>query len=308
LKTNPVRQVRPGYEYAVRRHSYAGKAGLALKVVLFCGGLGTRLRESGGRNLPKPLVQIGYRPILWHVMKYYAHFGHKEFILCLGYAADMIKQYFLNYEEWVTNNFTLSDGGRNVALENCDISDWRISFVDTGLRSNIGERLKAVEPYLGDDEMFLANYADGLTDLNLSHLVETFRKSGKVACFLAVKPSYSFHVVRLGEDHLVSDIRSVRETDVTINGGYFVFRRAIFDHIQAGEELVNEPFARLIQSKQLLAYPYEKFWSMDTFKEQAELTEMFERGNPPWAVWQKDGTRNGECSPKCSTKVQLQGL
>jgi glucose-1-phosphate cytidylyltransferase len=256
-----------------------------VKVVIFCGGLGTRLREPGGRNLPKPLVQIGYRPILWHVMKYYAHFGHTDFILCLGYAADLIKQYFLNYDEWVSNNFTLSNGGRDVHLEGRDISDWRIQFVDTGMRSNIGQRLKAVQPYLEGEELFLANYADGLTDMDLNDQIETFRDSGKTACFLAAKPSYSFHVVRYGEQNLVHDIRSVRDANVIINGGYFVFRQSIFDHMHEGEELVAEPFSRLIEQQQLLAYPYENFWCMDTFKEQAELTEMYESGSPPWAVW-----------------------
>ena len=262
-----------------------------MKVVIFCGGLGTRLRESGGRNLPKPLVRIGYRPMLWHVMKYYAHFGHKDFILCLGNAADLIKEYFLHYNEWVTNNLTLSDGGETVELETSDIRDWRITFVDTGLRSNVGERLKAVESYLGDDEMFLANYADGLTDLDLPRQVETFLKSGKVACFLAVKPSQSFHVVRFDKNNLVKDIRFVRDSDVIINGGYFVFRRSIFDYIRDGEELVLKPFARLIGEQQLLAYPYENYWCMDTFKEQAELTEMYEQGNPPWAIWENDAKR-----------------
>lgn len=259
-----------------------------MKVVIFCGGLGTRLSGSGGRNLPKPLVHIGYRPILWHVMKYYAHFGHQDFILCLGNAADQIKDYFLTYSEWVSNNFTMTDGGKTVRLETEDIGDWRITFVDTGMHSNVGQRLKAVEPYLGDDEIFLANYADGLTDLNLHHQVDTFRASGKIGCFLASKPSQSFHVVRYGEDNVVSDISTVRDADVMINAGYFVFRREIFDYIGEGEELVQEPFARLIGERQLIAYPYENFWSMDTFKDQVELTEMYERGNPPWCVWDTD--------------------
>jgi glucose-1-phosphate cytidylyltransferase len=259
-----------------------------MKVVIFCGGLGTRLSGADGKSLPKPLVRIGYRPMLWHVMKYYAHFGHKDFILCLGNAAELIKEYFLNYNEWVSNNFTLTDGGKTVDLETEDIGDWHITFVDTGARSNVGERLKAVEPYLRDEEIFLANYADGLTDLDLSRQVETLRTSGKVGCFLAVKPSQSFHVVRFGEDNVVSDISPVRDANVIINGGYFVFRRSIFDYIKQGEELVHEPFARLIRERQLLAYPYENFWSMDTFKDQVELTEMYERGNPPWAVWEED--------------------
>ena len=133
-----------------------------MKVVLFCGGLGMRIRDA--ENLPKPMVQIGYRPILWHVMKYYAHFGHKDFILCLGYGADTIKNYFLNYNECVSNDFVLSGGGKRLDLISSDIHDWRITFVDTGIHSNIGQRLKAVERYLAGEESFLANYTDGLSD------------------------------------------------------------------------------------------------------------------------------------------------
>ena len=142
------------------------RGGPAMKVVLFCGGLGTRLREYTG-EIPKPMVKIGYRPILWHLMKYYAHFGHKDFVLCLGYKADVIKEFFLHYEEWISNDFTLSKGGRELTLENNDIEDWNITFVDTGLHANIGERLVAVRKYVEDEEIFLANYSDGLTDLDL---------------------------------------------------------------------------------------------------------------------------------------------
>jgi glucose-1-phosphate cytidylyltransferase len=137
-----------------------------VKVVLFCGGLGTRLRDLSG-EVPKPMVNIGYRPILWHVMRYYAHFGHKDFILCLGYKADVIKKFFLTYEEWISNDFTLSKGGKQIELKNNDIADWNITFVDTGLHANIGQRLLAVREYVENEEMFLANYADGLTDLGL---------------------------------------------------------------------------------------------------------------------------------------------
>ena len=137
-----------------------------MKVVLFCGGLGTRLGELT-EDVPKPLVKIGYRPILWHLMKYYAHYGHKDFILCLGYKADKIKDYFLNYNEYISNDFTMSEGGRNIELMQSDIADWKITFVDTGLRANIGQRLKAVQKHLAGEEMFLANYADGSGELGL---------------------------------------------------------------------------------------------------------------------------------------------
>jgi glucose-1-phosphate cytidylyltransferase len=256
-----------------------------MKVVLFCGGLGTRLRDLSG-EMPKPMVKIGYRPILWHVMKYYAHYGHKDFILCLGYRAEVIKEYFLNYNEYVSNDFTMSKGGKELNLKQSDISDWSITFVDTGLRSNIGQRLKAVEEYLKDEEIFLANYSDGLTNLPLPDMIDHFVKSGKIGCFICVKPSQSFHVVSLRDGYHIEKIEYVRDTDITINGGFYVFRREIFQYIKDGEELVVEPFQRLIKENQLIAYRYDKFWyCMDTFKEQQELNDMLERDEAPWEVW-----------------------
>ena len=151
-----------------------------------------RMREYS-EAVPKPMVPIGYRPILWHVMKYYAHYGHKDFVLCLGYKADVIKHYFLNYDECLSNDFVLSHSGKRLELMSSDIDEWRITFADTGLTSNIGQRLKAVQKYLGDEEMFLANYSDCLSDVNLSEVVESFAPSGNLACFVSVKPRASFH-------------------------------------------------------------------------------------------------------------------
>jgi glucose-1-phosphate cytidylyltransferase len=144
-----------------------------MKVVLFCGGLGTRLKEYS-ETVPKPMVEIGYRPLMWHLMRYYAHFGHKEFILCLGYKGDVIKKYFLEYNECLSNDFVYTRGGKGIQLYNNDIEDWSISFVDTGLQSNIGQRLMAVREYLAGDQVFLANYADGLTDLDLNLYLDHF--------------------------------------------------------------------------------------------------------------------------------------
>ena len=256
-----------------------------MKVVLFCGGLGTRLREVS-ENIPKPMVHIGYRPILWHVMKYYAHYGHKDFILCLGYKADVIKNYFLNYNECVSNDFTLMEGGKTLELLNSDIQDWKITFVDTGLNSNIGQRFKAIEKYLEGEEAFLANYSDGLTDLFLPKLLDDFYKQDKIASFLCVKPSQSFHLVSMKEDGVVNEIRDVKQAGIRINGGYFVFKKEIFKYINQGEELVVEPFQRLIKMEQLIAYNYDGFWAcMDTFKEQQQLDDMFSQGKAPWEVW-----------------------
>jgi len=255
-----------------------------MKVVLFCGGLGTSLGALT-ENIPKPLVHIGYRPILWHVMKYYAHFGHKEFILCLGYRADTIKDYFLNYKEYLSNDFTMSNGGRDIHLEQNDIADWKITFVDTGLKANIGQRLLAVERYLAGEEIFLANYSDGLTDCALPDMIDGLLKSGKIASFLCAKPSQSFHVAELESDNSVRSIQSVRKSDIRINAGFFVFKKDIFNYIKPGEELVVEPFQRLIAERKIIGYPSDHFWCMDTFKEHQELTDMVNLGTPPWEVW-----------------------
>jgi glucose-1-phosphate cytidylyltransferase len=256
-----------------------------MKVVLFCGGLGTRIRDLSG-GLPKPMVNIGNRPILWHIMKYYAHFGHKDFILCLGYKADIIKEFFLHFDKCLSSDFTLSNGHRQVHQNESDISEWNITFVDVGLKANIGQRLKAVQKYLVGDEYFLAHYSDALTDMYLPDQIDSFKKSGKIGCFICVKPSQSFHVVSLGKEASVKSIEYVRNTDLLINGGYFVFRKEIFEYMKDGEELVVEPFQRLIKDNLLFGYKYDKFWyCMDTFKEQQELNDMFESGKAPWEVW-----------------------
>jgi glucose-1-phosphate cytidylyltransferase len=260
-----------------------------MKVVLFCGGLGMRIRDAG--DIPKPMVHIGYRPLLWHVMKYYAHFGHTDFILCLGYRGDAIKDYFLNYSECASNDFVLSGGGKNLELLNSDIQDWRITFADTGVSSNIGQRLKAVEKYLEGEEVFLANYSDGLTDLPLPQQLEHFRQQGKVASFLCVRPNLSYHVVSLQEgSSLVSGIHAIDNGDVRINGGYFVFRKEIFSYMRDKEELVLEPFQRLVQEKQLTGYVYDGFWaSMDTFKDKQQLETLYSTGAAPWQIWKSNG-------------------
>ena len=257
-----------------------------MKVVLFCGGLGMRIREYS-EDVPKPMVPIGYRPILWHVMKYYAHYGHKDFILCLGYKADVIKKYFLNYDEALSNDFTLSGAG-NVDLANSDIHDWRISFVDTGISTNIGGRLRAVREYLDNDEYFLANYSDNLTDVALPEMIDGFQGQGRVASFLCVRPSQSFHMVSMDGNNVVSRITHAGKADMRINGGYFVLRKDVFDYMQPGEELVEEPFQRLIEKKLLSAYRYDGFFvSMDTFKERQALEELYATGNAPWTTWAK---------------------
>ena len=256
-----------------------------MKVVLFCGGLGMRMREAG-ENVPKPMVTIGYRPILWHLMRYYAHYGHKDFILCLGYRGDLIKDYFLNYRETVSNDFVLSEGGKKLELMGTDIQDWRITFAETGIDSSIGMRLKAIERYVADQPEFLANYSDGLTDLQLPVQFEHFRARRSVASFLSVRPNLSYHLVNTEADGHVQSIRELRSCPIRINGGFFIMTRDIFRYIDEGDELVEAPFRRLIQEQRLTAYEYDGFWmSMDTFKDRQRLEDIYARGSAPWQVW-----------------------
>jgi glucose-1-phosphate cytidylyltransferase len=258
-----------------------------MKVVLFCGGLGLRMRDASER-LPKPMVPIGDRPLLLHVMKYYAHFGHTDFILCLGYKGEVIKEYFLNYKEALLNDFVFSEGGKRLQVLRSDIQDWTITFVDTGLDSNIGQRLQTVEPYLCGEDVFLANYADVLTDLHLPMMLDEFRSQKMIASFLCVKPTHSFHVVSMNEDDVVEDIQPLAAANIWINGGYFIFRKEIFDYLGEGEELVVEPFQRLIKESRLHTYPHSGFWApMDTLVDHQTLERLANEPRPPWAVWQR---------------------
>ena len=265
-----------------------------MKVVLFCGGQGTRLREYS-EMIPKPMVPAGNKPIIWNVMSYYAYYGFKDFILCLGYKGDAIKEYFVNYREYMTNDFILSKGGKKIDYihRESDMHDWKITFVDTGLNSNLGMRLLKVKDLLKNEEMFLANYTDGLTDMNLFEMVDNFRKKKNyTAGFLTYKPTQSFHIVRFKDDHKVSSIEHISDSGIWLNVGYFIFRKEIFNFINYGEELVEEPFRRLIENDKLLAYPYSGFWrSMDTFKDKQYLDDLYNEGESPWEVWRKNNKK-----------------
>jgi glucose-1-phosphate cytidylyltransferase len=259
-----------------------------MKVVLFCGGQGTRLREYS-ETIPKPMVKIGYRPILWNVMRYYAHFGIKDFILALGYKGDVIKNYFVNYDETISNDFVYMRGGREIELLASDIDDWRITFVDTGMHSNIGMRLLKVREHLEGEEVFMANYADGLTDLDLSVMIDGFASRPEmVGSFMMYRPTDSFHVVQAEPCGLVKSIHPISKSKMWYNTGYFLLRPEIFDYMNYGEELVEEPFQRLITERRLWAYNHEGFWqSMDTFKDKMLLDELESKGNTYWEVWKQ---------------------
>ena len=260
-----------------------------MKVVIFCGGLGLRLREYS-ENVPKPLVPIGDHPIMWHLMKYYSHYGHRDFILCLGHKAESIKRFFLTYNEAFSSDFVLSDAGRNLNVLDNDFARWRIAFVDTGSNAAIGERLLAVRDYVKDEEVFLANYVDGLSDIDLDSVIERFRQSGRVACFVSVPPTQTFHLVEMDEASHVTRIDHAGTSNTWINGGYFVFSKRIFDFMEPGEDLVNEPFQRLIAQRELITVPHRGFWAcMDTFKERQQLEDLWSKGDAPWQVWAKGG-------------------
>jgi glucose-1-phosphate cytidylyltransferase len=261
-----------------------------VKVVLFCGGLGVRMGEETQR-IPKPMITVGNRPILWHIMKWYASWGHDEFIICLGYKGESIKEYFLNYNEAHSNDFVLTNGGKDVELLGSDISSWRITFVDTGAQSTIAERLLAVAPHLGDDEYFLATYGDGLTDAPLPDMIDRLQASGKTGLAISVRPMFNAHVIDADPDGTIRSVEEIRQTELWINGGFFVFRSDVLDYINPGEELVDEPFNRLIEQDKLIAYRYEGFWEpMDTMKDKQRLDALAESGQAPW---RNNGANNG---------------
>jgi glucose-1-phosphate cytidylyltransferase len=256
-----------------------------MKVVLFCGGLGMRMRADN-QSLPKPMMPIGSRPVLWHIMRYFAHYGHTEFILCLGHGAQAVKDYFLDYRETASNDFVLTKGGQHVDMLGTDISDWTITFIDTGIDTAIGERLRRVRPYLEDDSVFLANYGDVLTDAPMNDLIDDFLDTDAVAQFLAVKPQDSFHVVDIAEGGKVTGLTAVADMAMCINGGYFVLRQGIFDYLDEGDDLVMDGCVRAARDGKMLAARYDGFWApMDTLKERSHLEELYRLGISPWALW-----------------------
>jgi glucose-1-phosphate cytidylyltransferase len=260
-----------------------------MKVVLFCGGYGMRMRDGhgGASDLPKPMQPVGPRPLIWHVMRYYAHFGHRDFILAMGYGAHHITRFFLDYEETASNDFVLRRG--EVDLLSTDISDWSITFVQTGIESPIGERLRRVREHLDGEEMFLANYADVLTAAPLDEMITRFGGTDAGASMMVVPPQQSFHCVGVGADGVVDGIIPVSEMPLWENGGYFVLRPEVFDHIPAGGDLVADGCVELAKRGKLLAYPYRGFWRpTDTVKERHQLDDAYTRGDRPWMLWERD--------------------
>jgi glucose-1-phosphate cytidylyltransferase len=262
-----------------------------MKSVFFCGGYGMRLYPDT-ENMPKPLVVVGDYPIIYNLMKSYGHYGHKDFVLCLGYKGNEIKKYFLDFNDAISCDFVMKpssiDENKRIEVLNRNMIDWKITFADTGLNSNIGQRLLRVRKYLEDEDMFLANYADALSTIDLKTLIRYAKKKDKIGCFITVKPPSSFHIVDFDEQGFVKNLDMLGKSLLRINGGWFVFKKEIFDYINEGEELVVEPFQRLIEEKQLIVYPFDGFWaSMDTYKDKSRLDDMAAKGNAIWEVWKR---------------------
>lgn len=256
-----------------------------MKVVLFCGGYGMRMRD-GLSDLPKPMQPVGPRPLLWHIMRYYAHFGHKDFILCLGYGANHIKDYFLNYQETTSNDFVMREG--RVELLGSDIDDWTITFANTGLDSPIGERLRRVRHLVENEEMFLATYADVLTDVDINLMISNLRNSNAVATLLAAPPQAAFHCLELGEAQSVERIHLVTELPVWVNGGYFVLRPEVFDYLPENGDLIGNACTELAKEGRMMAHRHRGWWQpADTVKERMALEAAYQAGTRPWMPWER---------------------
>lgn len=254
-----------------------------MKVVLFCGGLGSRIREFT-ESVPKPMIPLGNRPLLWHVMQYYRQFGHQDFVLCLGYKANIIKDFFLNYQPQNYADCVVSPS-RGVELLGAPQADWSVTMIDTGIWRNVGERLWAVREHVQNEDIFLANYSDGLSDVDLNGMIEAFKRSDKVACFIAVSPPLTCHFTTIDDDGRVTAMSPAETLDLRINGGYFIFRKEIFNYMRDGEELVVQPFRRLMQKNLLMAYKYDGFWRcMDTLRDRQVLEDLIEKGETPWLM------------------------
>lgn len=258
-----------------------------MKVVILCGGQGTRLREETEYR-PKPMIDVGGRPILWHIMKTYAHHDFKDFILCLGYKGDMIKEYFLNYEA-MNNDFTITLGRKNhITYHSSHLEqDYNVTLAETGLETMTGWRVKQIEKYV-DGDLLMVTYGDGLIDMDITKLVEFHRDHGRLATVTIVHPMQRFGTVRLDPRGMVSAFAEKPQMRDWVSAGYFVFDRRVFDYIDADPSCVleREPLERLASEGQLVAYQYDGFfYAMDTYREYLLLNQLWQEGKAPWKIW-----------------------
>jgi len=256
-----------------------------MKTVILCGGRGTRL-GAHGTSVPKALIEIGEKPVIWHLLKIYSHYGHDDFILCLGFLGDKIKRFFVE-QNWLNTDFTLEkDSNLHLLKTRETLENWRLTFADTGLETNTGGRLKRIEKYLDGEEMFFVTYGDGLANVNLEKLVEFHKSHGRIATLTAVHPHSNFGIMKLDDANFVTEFQEKPVMREWINGGFFVFNRRIFDYLDENSILEREPLERLAKEKELVAFPHTGFWKcVDTFKDNLEFNQLWTDGHADWKVW-----------------------
>ena len=264
-----------------------------MKAVILCGGQGTRLREETEYK-PKPMVEIGGRPILWHIMKSYASYGISEFVLCLGYRGHMIREYFLHYGN-MRNDFTIHLGSGEITVHNQhDEEDWTITLVDTGQETRKGRRVKLVERYL-NGERFMLTYGDGVSDVDLGQLAASHQSLGKIVTFTGVRPRSRWATADIDPKGNVRGWKEKRQIESRINGGYFVMEPRIFEFLEQDQELEEEPMETLAAMNEVGMYPHDGFWEcMDTYRDYTFLNELWDENKAPWAVWRHGGRRSQE--------------
>jgi glucose-1-phosphate cytidylyltransferase len=258
-----------------------------MKVVILCGGQGTRLREETEFR-PKPLVPVGGRPILWHIMKIYAHHGYQDFILCLGYRGEMIKDYFLNYEAF-NNDFTIRLGSQqHIQFHHAhEEKDFTVTLADTGLDSMTGSRIRQIMQYL-DDDTFMVTYGDGVSDVDINKLLAFHHAHGRLATVTSVRQPSRFGILETGEANRVIDFAEKPQINTRVNAGFYVFNRKVMDYLDEDANCILEqgPLNQLAQDGKLMAYHHEGFfYAMDTYREYLALNELWEQGNAPWKIW-----------------------
>lgn len=273
-----------------------------MEIVVWCGGLGTRLREETEYR-PKPMVNIGPRPILWHIMKIFSFYGHSDFILALGYKGEMIKEYFANYE-LMNCDVTLSLGDRNkICLHNNhEESDWKITLVNTGIKNLKGSRLKRVQQYIKGDAFF-ATYGDGLTDVDLAALLDFHRSHGKLATVTGVNPTSRFGELKVKDNQVFSfREKPLKGEGSLVNGGFFVLQRSVFDYLDENENCDFEvgPLERIAREGQLMVYRHDGFWAcMDTMRDMEYLNQLWDEGHATWRIWDHNGVYLPKRQRKC---------
>ena len=256
-----------------------------MKTVILCGGRGTRL-GAHGTNVPKALIEIGEKPVIWHLLKIYSHYGYDDFVLCLGFLGDKIKRFFVE-QNWLNADFTLEKNSNLPLLNNsAALENWRVTFAETGAETNTGGRLKRIEKYLDGEETFFVTYGDGLANVDLDKLVEFHKSHGRIATLTTVHPHTNFGILKLDDNNFVTEFQEKPVMHEWINGGFFVFNRRIFDYLDENSILEREPLERLAMERELVAFPHTGFWKcVDTFKDNLEFNQLWAEGRADWKVW-----------------------